>query len=147
MEKWWHVATHRLVLVLYLSDLEGSTKFKLLHSCSATESPAVFATEVTTSSSCEVLRTKLTMMYSRSEPCRWFGGYRGLLGKTTCTTAPLVGNITGGEGSQLPNGESLGATSPTQSGLQSMDSAHQDGLRVGANVPLQPATGHSGPTS
>ena len=46
-------------------------KERQLPSCSATESPAVFATEVTTSSSCEVLRTKLTMMYSRSEPCRW----------------------------------------------------------------------------
>ena len=43
-------------------------------SSSARESPAVVAVEVTTSSSSEVLRTQLTMMYSRSEPCAFAAG-------------------------------------------------------------------------
>ena len=109
-----------------------------LPSCSATESPAVFATEVTTSSSCEVLRTKLTMMYSRSEPCRRFGGLHGARENNLhhWLETSLVGVRS------YPTVKVWVPPAPLiQSGLQSMDSAHQDGLRVGANVlvPSQPA--------
>ena len=58
-----------------LADLENLAASPNEHgppseSCSATESPGVFATEVTTSWSASMLLTKLTMMYSRSEPWR-----------------------------------------------------------------------------